>query len=221
MTEPREIEAKFEIDDPTPLRELKKAPPLTVVSAEEIIQVDTYLDTPDGALHQAGSTLRLRESSGRWTLTYKGKRAPSTIGHAHIASRVEVSEPVTAQVAASILAGQRTETRLPPMTLAGTATGDASLVPVARIENHRTAIGLLDEAGRAYELAVDDCRGERLSDGRVVAFSEVELEARTADHDDLLRAVDALRAAIPTLRPSGQSKLARVLSQATGDWISH
>ena len=72
MTEPREIEAKFEIDDPTPLRELKKAPPLTVVSAEEIIQVDTYLDTPDGALHQAGSTLRLRESSGRWTLTYKG-----------------------------------------------------------------------------------------------------------------------------------------------------
>ena len=80
---------------------------------------------------------------------------------------------------------------------------------------------LLDEAGRAYELAVDDCRGERLSDGRVLTFSEVELEARTADHDDLLRAVDALRTAVPSLRPSGQSKLARVLSQATGDWIPH
>ncbi|HMM41351.1 MAG TPA: CYTH domain-containing protein [Thermomicrobiales bacterium] len=211
MTEPREIEAKFEIDDPTPLLRLQQAPPLAVVGNRQIEQADTYLDTTNASLHNGGSTLRLRESDGRWTLTFKGERAPAVAGRRHVASRVEINERVDAGVAATILAGRRPAGRLAPLVMADEFSGGERLAPVARIHNDRTVIDLVDEAGLQYELAVDRCRGERLADGRAIEFSEVELEARTPDHDALLRAADALRAAVPGLRPSGQTKLARVL----------
>lgn len=211
MTEPREIEAKYQIDDPAPLLELEQAPPLRVTDRRQIDQHDTYLDTTGGALRAAGSTLRLRDSNGVWTLTFKGARAPMASRQRHVASRVEVNERVDAGVAATILAGQRSAGRLAPLVLAAELTSNAPLVPIARIHTERVAIDLADQAGGQYELAVDRCRGERLADGRVVEFSEIELEAREPDHDALVRAADALRAAVPGLRPSGETKLARVL----------
>lgn len=215
MTEPREIEAKFEIDDPTPLLRLRQAPPLTVTGNRQVEQSDTYFDTADAALHNAEATLRLRESDGRWTLTFKGDRAPAVASRRHVASRVEINERVDAGVAATVLAGRRPAGRLAPLVMADELSGGERLAPVARIHNDRSVIDLTDEAGLHYELAVDRCRGERLADGRVVEFSEVELEAKTPDHDALLRAADALGEAVPGLRPSGQTKLARVLGQAS------
>ena len=211
MTKPREIEAKFEIDDPTPLLTLRHAPPLEVTGKRQIEHVDTYLDTTSSALRAGGATLRLRESGGNWTLTFKGDRAQTPEGQQHVASRIEINERVDANTAAAILAGGRSSVRLPPLALAATLTGSAPVVPVARIQNNRIAIDLVDDSGQQYELAVDRCRGERLSDGRVIEFSEVELEARSPDHTALLRAADGLLAAVPGLRPSGQTKLARVL----------
>jgi len=211
MTEPREIEAKFEIDDPAPLLGLHRAPPLSVVERRRIEQSDTYFDTERGALRASGSSLRLRESDGHWTLTFKGARAAMSPADRHVASRVEINERVDAGVAATILSGRRDAGRLAPLQLATALAGDAALAPVARIHNDRMAIELEDDAGQRYELAVDRCRGERLADGRVIAFSEVELETREPDHEALVRAADALRVAAPGLRPSGQTKLARVL----------
>lgn len=211
MTEPREIEAKFEIADPTPLLELAQAPPLDVDGRTEIEQVDTYLDTADAALKSSGSTLRLRETNGVWTLTFKGARAAMAQGQRHVASRVEVNERVDVGVARTILSGRRSAGRLAPLVLAAEITRGGPLVQVARIQTQRTAIDLIDPEGRRFELAIDRCRGERLADGRVIEFSEVELEARDPDPAALVKAARALRAAVPGLQPSGQTKLARVL----------
>lgn len=211
MTDSREIEAKFEIDDPTPLFGITTAPPLVAVARRQSEQVDTYFDTATARLREAGSTLRLRESGGVWTMTFKGRRALTTEQTRHIASRVEVNERVDADFATTMIAGHRPPGEPAPLKMAEDLTGADSLSPVARIHNTRTAIDLVDDAKRRYELAVDRCRGIRLADGRVVEFGEVELEASAADHDALLRAAAALRAAVPALRPSGQTKLARVL----------
>lgn len=211
MTEPREIEAKFEIDDPALLIDIRDVPSLQIVGRRHILQADIYLDTHERALQTGGATLRLRDVDGEWTMTFKGRRAAAVAGQQHVASRVEINERVDAGVASTILGGKRSAGRLPPLVLAAELAGEQRLMPIARIRTERTALDLVDAAGLAYELAVDKCHGERLVDGRSIVFNEVELEAKTPDQDALLRASDALRAAVPGLRPSGKTKLARVL----------
>lgn len=212
MNEPREVEAKFETDDVAPLLDAIAFPPLRIARKRTLHQHDTYLDTKDDRLKAASSTLRIRASAGLTTMTFKGPRELMTDDMAHVASRPEINERIAASDAAELLAGKRPDSMPAPLSAAQRNIGDATLRPVATIENHRVAIDLVDADGNTFELAVDRCIGTRISDGRQIVFGEIELEAKSAPHAAFVAAVEALIRAVPSLRPSHQTKLGRVLS---------
>jgi hypothetical protein len=70
---------------------------------------------------------------------------------------------------------------------------------------------LTDADGMSIELAVDDCVGTRLRDGRTVAFDEIEIETKTADRAALIEVSNALRDLVRSLRPSHATKLGRTM----------
>lgn len=216
MTEPREVEAKFSIDraDRERLVAVEQVGRFAVAGRVAATQTDIYFDTPCGDLGLAGATLRVRRTAGGAKMTFKGpKERPRSADEAHVAVRLE-DEVALAQ---DDLAGVRDDAPLPefdhlsPRARAGVLAGGAPLLPVARLVNDRVTLLLQDEDGQALELAIDDCVGTRLSDGRVVSFDEVELESKSADRDALAETAIALRAIVPSLRPGELTKLGRTL----------
>lgn len=216
MSEPREVEAKFDIgaDGRRTLIAATTIGRFSVQGRRTAEQDDIYFDTDDGSLAAVSSTLRVRRTQrGAW-MTYKGRRElASSVDEAHIASRLEDEVLLDAGIASAV----RIDSRLPdmqgvsPLERARAIVADRPLWPVARIENRRTTLCLGDDAGLTLELAVDDCVGTRFSDGRRTAFEEVELESGTAGREALLEAASALREMVPTLRPSLLTKLGRTM----------
>lgn len=216
MSEPREIEAKFDADkqDREILLSATTIGRFTVQQRRTAAQDDIYFDTDDALLASAGSTLRVRRTEKGARMTYKGRReSGGPQAEAHIASRLEDEVPLddTQAMAVSI------DTPLPdmdgvsPLGRARDIVGKLELHPVARLQNARTTLLLSDDDGATIELAIDDCIGTRLSDGREIRFDEVELETKSADRAALIEASDALRVLVPSLRPSHQAKLGRTL----------
>jgi len=215
MSEPREIEAKFDID-PSDRALLVSATAIGRFSVWEnrtAAQDDIYFDTADSLLAAAGSTLRVRRTAGGAKMTFKGRREASVEGEAHVASRLEDEAPLDASQAA----GVTIDLPLPdldsvsPLERARQIVGGAALRPVARLQNTRTTMLLADDRGASLELAVDDCVGTRVSDGRTTPFDEVELETKSADRSALIDTADALQNLVPGLRPSLKTKLGRTL----------
>ena len=216
MTDPREIEAKFDVQrqDRELLLSLTAVGRFSVTETRTAAQDDIYFDTADALLAQAGSTLRVRRTAKGARMTYKGRREPDgSSGEAHIASRLEDEVSLDADQASAVAI----DLPLPdmdgvsPLERARAVIGNGDLRPVARLQNTRTTLLLSDEDGATLELAVDDCIGTRLSDGRQIVFEEVELETKTADRSALLEASSALRELVPSLRPSPLTKLGRTL----------
>jgi inorganic triphosphatase YgiF len=213
---PTEIEAKFEIDDADRerLAALDGIDRFRVVDRRTQAQDDLYFDTSDGGLASAGSTLRVRRSPKGAFMTFKGKRASSgSDAELHIASRLEDEISLSMEYDRRVLpdAALPENVALSPLKRARTIVGAGDLLPTARLQNTRTVIDLADDAGTRMELSLDRCIATRLSDGRVVEFGEVELEAKDADRAALLGLATALQRAIPSLRPSHQTKLERAL----------
>ncbi|MEX1159058.1 MAG: CYTH domain-containing protein [Thermomicrobiales bacterium] len=215
MTEPREIEAKFDIDpaDRALLLSTTTIGRFSVKERRTAAQDDIYFDTDDGLLAAAGSTLRVRRTSGGAKMTYKGRREASRDGEGHIASRPEDEAQLDASQAAAIAIDLPLPEldSLSPLARARGIAGRAALLPVARLQNTRATMLLADDQGMTLELAVDDCVGTRLSDGRATPFDEVELETKTATRAALIETADALRSLVPSLRPSPTTKLGRTL----------
>lgn len=215
MTEPMEIEAKFELD-PAHRNRLLAATTIgrfTASDRKEIVQDDVYYDTDDARLAAAGATLRIRRSASGAKMTFKGPRQAATSAtDAHIASRLEDEVVLdAAQVSAVPHDGPLPE--LPdvsPFERARSLVGSAVLVPVANLHNQRVTV-MLSAGATTLELAVDRCVGTRLRDGRTVSFDEVELESTAADHAAVMEASNALQQAVPGLRPSRATKLGRTL----------
>ncbi|MDQ3547859.1 MAG: CYTH domain-containing protein [Chloroflexota bacterium] len=216
MIEPREIEAKFDVDrqDRDLLLSITTVGRFTVQEQRTAAQDDIYFDTSGALLAEAGSTLRVRRTAKGARMTYKGLResgGPS--GEAHIASRLEDEVSLdTAQASAVAIDLPLPDMEgISPLERARSVVGHDVLLPVARLQNTRTTLLLSDANGATLELAVDDCVGTRLSDGRKIEFDEVELETKTADRVGLLDASSALRELVPSLRPSPLTKLGRTL----------
>jgi inorganic triphosphatase YgiF len=216
MSDPREIEAKFDVDEPGRERLLTvdSVGRFSVLERRNAAQDDIYFDTDDAQLALSGSTLRVRRTEKGSRMTFKGRRESVALAdEAHIATRLEDEVPLDLAQAASV----RIDAPLPeldgisPLARARDIIGRNELRPVARLRNSRTTLLLGADDGATLELAVDDCVGTRLSDGRETRFKEVELETKTADRAALLEASDALRTIAPSLRPSHQAKLGRTL----------
>lgn len=209
-----EIEAKFECppDAGERLIELSGLAGLTLLSEQQRTQQDVYFDTPDRRLRAGSASLRLRYIDDSLLATYKGPR--ETVGGGRgdgIVKRSEIEYPVV------LLAGAETEPSTgllagtPALKEAQAAFGPLDLAPVARLTTRRRLRRFGDPGEPALELALDQVEGVRLSDGRLVEFFEVELEALTGHVPTLQSAVAELRDAAPGLRPSDTTKLGRTL----------
>jgi inorganic triphosphatase YgiF len=216
MSEPREIEAKFDVDtgDRGILLTAKTVGGFVVRERQSAEQEDIYYDTADALLAAAGSTLRVRRTASGAKMTFKGQRAAGhSEAEAHIASRLEDEVPIDPGQASRVAidAPLPEMSGVSPLERARAIVGRGELRPIARLQNARTTLLLHDDDGATLELTVDDCVGTRLRDGRTVSFDEVELETKTADRAALIEVSNALRELVPSLRPSRATKLGRTL----------
>ena len=213
MSSPREVEAKFEADDETQgrLLALEGFGGFKLIERESKIQDDTYYDTANRTLRKSGATLRIRRRSSGAQMTFKGER--QTAGDSHVVSRLEDEVDLDA----SSIAGLDGETPLMlpveprPLERARTLSATEALTPMARLVTQRSVLLFGDGAGNQVEVSVDRCEATRLEDGRVVRFSEVELEPKRGEADALLVAAAALEKAVEGLTPSTKTKLERAL----------
>jgi inorganic triphosphatase YgiF len=215
MNDPVEIEAKFDFDpaDRDRLLAVKGIGRFLVVERDDFVQEDTYHDTADARLAAAGATLRVRRQGNGTKMTFKGPRqASGSPNDAHIASRLEDEVKLDAAQSETMSPDGPLPDRedISPLNRARELVGSGALIPTARIRNARTILTLSD-GSITLELAIDDCVGTRLSDGRKVTFGEVELETTAGDRKAISDAAEALQEQIASLRPSPLTKLGRTL----------
>lgn len=194
-----EVERKFDADAETPLPDWSGVPGVATIGAPERRDLDAhYLDTADLVLARAGYALRHRTGGPDEGWHVKG---PVMDG-----GRVELGWPIGAEGPEVVPAALRSE--LSHLT-------DAPLLPLARIQNVRTAYDLLDGGGAVVAEFVDD--QVRATDQRanvVRTWREWEIElgpAAPSNHDAFFRAVEAAVHAAGGRAAASASKLARAL----------
>lgn len=213
MNDPMEVEAKFEADDVTlaQILKLEHFGGFRLKEREKVTQDDTYYDTADRHLRRSGATLRIRRKETGARMTFKGAR--QTGAESHVVSRLEDE----VDLASETIAGLDDHTVLEldehpsPFQRALGLSESHPLRPAARLVTNRTVCLFEDESGTQVEASVDRCTATRLSDGRIVEFSEVELELKSGVSEDLYSAGRLLQEALPGLRPSHETKLKRAL----------
>lgn len=216
MTEPREVEAKFDIGDDgiAVLSEVDSIGRFRVVSRNRVSQHDRYFDNAHGDLARERASFRVRRKSSGAEVTFKGSREPFlSEDESHIASRVEDEVTIDEDVADRMWNGDwnADDERLSPVRRAVALCRQARLSPTAELQNERMVVRLESNTGEELEMAVDTCNGIRLTDGRRVEFNELELEVKRADRNALIEATHALQLTLPEVVPSQRTKLERVL----------
>ncbi|SFR31702.1 CYTH domain-containing protein [Microbacterium azadirachtae] len=207
MSEPSrtvEIERKYDVDGSTPLPSWDAIPGVDAVSEGELRELDArYFDTAEGDLARAGVALRRRSGGPDEGWHVKGPRTGD--------GRVELGWPLGAS-----------DEMPAPLTEVVAQWTTAPLLPLARIENTRTAYRLLGPDGVVAEFVDDRVRGTDLRGlsgpaGTTREWREWEMELGPAAPSDpqgrnaFFRAVEqAVAATGGRPSPSG-SKLARAL----------
>lgn len=202
MTEPSrtvEVERKYDVDTSTPLPAWERIPGVDAVTAGEARALDArYFDTADGALSRAGVALRRRTGGPDAGWHVKGPKEGD--------GRLELGWPL----------GEDEE--LPDAVAAAIARWTTEpLIPLARIENDRTAYLLTGPAGVVADFVDDRVRATDLRRGTRREWREWEMELGPAGPADaegraafFVAVEDAVRAAGGRDAASG-SKLARAL----------
>lgn len=210
MTEPREIEAKYEADQPSleQLLALNRFGEWSVERQPEKLQQDIYFDSAAEHLKEHGASLRIRRKGQAVLMTFKGDRVVT----ATAVSRLEDEVPIDADCAVRFEQTGDWQGQLPsPLFRARELTGDVPLMPFACLQTSRTVMIATHPNGAQVELSVDRCSGTRTADGRQVGFVEVEAELHHGTLDDLVSSLDQLVATVPGLRPSIITKLERTM----------
>jgi inorganic triphosphatase YgiF len=172
VSQDREIELKLLLDEGG-AKQLRAHPALKKLSSETARQVSTYYDTPDGALRNAGFSLRVRESKGRFLQTVKrqGPDAAGMFDRPEWEEEVESAEPDLDRAARTPLKehlGKRTRKRLKPLI---------------RSEMERTTWNV-SRGGAAIEVVLDEgtVTGGKASE----RIAELELELKGGETRDLI-----------------------------------
>lgn len=218
MPDPQELEGKFSCrqEDLEHLLGLKHIGEFQLTERNERTQTDLYYDTDSLSLRDQSCSLRMRSVGENHKATFKGPRqaVESAEEETHLVSRLEIEvavEPAPGDAAAFL---ERTD--LEPVSRARNMVGNSSqLNPIARLVTHRKMLNYKREAGEVVELSLDDVQAEDLRTNRRTHIVEVELEVIEGTAATLVSAADSLRLAIPNLRPSIDSKLARTLGQTS------
>lgn len=194
-----EVERKYDVDDGTPLPDWTGLPGVDAVSAGELRELDArYLDTADAELSRAGVALRRRTGGPDAGWHIKGPREGD--------GRLEIGWPL----------GDRDDVPSAVAdTLARWTTGE--LLPLARIENSRTAFHLTGPDGVVAEFVDDHVRATDLRAGVERQWREWEFElgpaapADAAGREALFAAVERAVSAAGGREAASGSKLARAL----------
>ncbi|WP_022881755.1 CYTH domain-containing protein [Gryllotalpicola ginsengisoli] len=196
-----EIERKYDVDEGARMPDLTGLP--RVVAADEPNGFDldaTYFDTPELTL--ADRHVAVRRRVGGHDAGWHIKWPPQAEGRTEQQFPLG-GEEVPAEVRAAL----------------AELVGDAELVPIARIRNHRVATVLRDAAGGALvELADDHVAATDLLHGVERRWQEWEAElldagsaGTAADRAALLDAIEERLVAAGARPASSGSKLARAL----------
>jgi len=168
--------------------------------ANDVLQEDRYLDTPDAALAAAGYAGRLRSTEHGTIISLKGLRRQDDGGATH--RRAELEGP--ADPSAPPVAWPPSEARDAVVSIAG-ERAMRELVVLRQLRRKR----LYGRDGAVVELSLDDV--EVVSGGQVVErFAELEAEMREGD-EAVLAPLAELFGGIEELVPSGSSKLERAM----------
>ena len=197
-----EVELKFDVDVDTPLPDWSGLPGVSSVGAAEPRELDAvYLDSDYLALAHAGYAVRRRTGGPDEGWHIKGPRGAG-------GGRVELHWPLG------------TDERIPDAVadaLPAVATA-ASLTPIARIRNHRTAYALRDAGGGLVAEFVDDrvrATDERVGVERTWREWEFELgpaaPASAGERAALFAAAQEAVRAVGGRHAASDSKLARTL----------
>jgi inorganic triphosphatase YgiF len=220
MPDPHELEGKFACgpDDLERALGFEQIGDFHLTARNERIQTDTYYDTATLALRAASSSLRLRETGDAFKATFKGPRqAVGSRGRpaeheSHLFKRVEIEVAVSPPPDGQAPFTERAD--LEPVSRARAIAGaEEALQPIARLVTRRRTQHYQRGAAEEVELALDEVDARDLRDGRETAMCEIEIELIEGDEATLISAATALRAALPGLRPSARSKLARALGE--------
>lgn len=209
-----EIERKYDVTETADVPAFVGVGPIAVIEAPEVRELDAvYYDTAGFALAHARVALRRREGGpdagwhikrdveeGRmeqhWSLAIESDEHRSSGAHAD--GRPSVPALLIEEVAALI--------------------GDAELMPVARVRNHRVVSRLLDAAGYPVaEYCDDHVTGENLTTGGRDTWREWEVELSAAAPDsrrartELLDGLEQVVLAAGGHPSQSSSKLERVL----------
>lgn len=205
-----EIEARFRVEDPGALDRLAAMDRLgdaDLGAADEVEEVDSYLDTADGALGAERWACRLRRRRERHTLSLKGPAAAEAGGWLH--RRPEVEGPATEEPVPE---------RWPPSDardLLDRLRGGRPLVERLALRQTRSEREVMIHGHRIGVLSVDDvivvAGGNEVGRFGIV---ELELAPSLGGDEEALPALAAALAAIGGLAPEPRSKLERALEMA-------
>jgi hypothetical protein len=201
-----EVEAKYDVDDDTPLPDWSALPDVVRIGEPEPRDLDArYLDTETTELARAGIAVRRRLGGPDegWHVKGPAEGGGRTERQWPLG---EVSDPDADPVVPQAVQDAVASVAAPPFT------------PLARVRNNRTAYALLDAAGSEIAEFVDDrvrARDERRGAESVWREWEVELgPAAPADavgRAAFFAAVDAAVFAAGGRVAASGSKLARTL----------
>ncbi|MBS1673387.1 MAG: CYTH domain-containing protein [Actinobacteria bacterium] len=204
MSEPSrtvEVERKYDVDDSTPLPSWDAIPGVDAVTAGEVRALDArYFDTATADLARSGVALRRRTGGPDEGWHVKGPRTKD--------GRLELGWPLG-------------ESEEPPAAVAALIAQWATdpLLPLARIENARTAYLLTGPAGVVAEFVDDHVRGTdlRAAGGSPREWREWEMElgpaapADDAGREAFFAAVGRAVAEVGGRESRSGSKLGRAL----------
>lgn len=203
-----EVEAKYDVDDDTPLPDWSALPGVTRIGEPEPRDLDArYLDTPTAELARAGVAVRRRLGGPDAGWHVKGPAEGGGRTETQWPLEDDVDPDADPVVPAAVQDAVSSIAR-PPFTA------------LARVRNHRTAYSLQDAEGREVAEFVDDrvrARDERRDAESSWREWEVEL-GPAAPHDEAARtaffaAVDAAVFAAGGRPAASGSKLARTLGR--------
>jgi inorganic triphosphatase YgiF len=208
MPDPLEVELKLRAETDMPLRTLAEASRLDATDlgpADEVSEVDEYLDTTDGRLAAAGWACRLRTRNGATRISLKGpaQHAPGSSLH----SRPEIEGP------ASTTAPREAWPPSPALDRLLELSGGEPLVELVTLRQLRTERSVTVHGERAGMLTLDRVHVE-LSGIERGGFLAVELELEPLALDRGLDPAILGRAllAVPGLVEEPQTKLERAIA---------
>ncbi|AGA69137.1 hypothetical protein Desdi_1648 [Desulfitobacterium dichloroeliminans LMG P-21439] len=199
----QEIELKLKLHDPQLMESILKDSLILKLSQDSMTlvkeNVTTYYDTSDYRLLHNQVCYRIRNSAGEYTATIKG--FGSSQGGLSIRkewNRKLSDNNATLDSFMDLDIGQVLKSRI----------GDSDLLPIFTTRFKRTSLDLICEDGSIIELALDF--GEIEAEGKKDPISELELELKSGQMENVLKLGDVLRERY-LLIPEEQSKYQRGL----------